>query len=114
MCLTATKRKRKMVSKHYNNRRYARENFIKEHLGGDGNLVDSFVINRFHRDGEEIHEIRDNGLIIIYNKNTGRLITKLIARRSQIKRYYKNSNKTPPQRLLDLAEYHESLGYHYI
>ena len=103
-----------MVSKHYNNKRYVREKFIEEHLGGDGNLVDSFVINRFHPDGEEIHEIRDNGLIIIYNKNTGRLVTKLIARRSQIERYYKNVNKEAPKWLLDLAREHQSKRLYYL
>lgn len=103
-----------MVSKHYKTQRNEREKFIEEHLGGDGSLVDKFTINRFHPDGEEIHEIRDNGLIIIFNKNNGRLITKLIARRNQIEKYYKNSNKLPPQWLLDLAEIHETNGMNYL
>ena len=89
----ATKRKRKMVSRHYQGQRSEREKFIDEKLGGDGNLVDSFIVNKLHPMGEEIHELRDNGLILIYNKNTGRLITKLIARKNQINRYYKNINK---------------------
>lgn len=100
-----------MNSKHYsqyrNERQYIIDNFIK----GDGNVVDSFVIDRGHKDGAEIHTITDTGLIIVYNKDSGVLVTKLIARPSQIKRYYKNSNKSPPGFLLGLAKEHKEMGW---
>ena len=61
--------------------------------------------------GLECHSITDNGIIIIYNKNSGKLVTKLIARSNQIKRYYYKSGREPPKWLLDLCDWHESLGY---
>lgn len=96
---------------HYKNKRYKREKFINEHLCGDGNIIDSFIVNRNHPNGEEIHELRDNGLIIIYNKNTGYLITKIIARENQIKRYYSDSEKEPSKQLLNLARNNERKGF---
>lgn len=103
-----------MTSKHYNNKRYRREKFIKNHLGGDGEIIDSFVVDKNHPMGKEVHKITDNGIIIIYNLKFGKLVTKLIAREKQIERYYANSNKSPPKWLLDLARWHESLGYNSI
>lgn len=100
-----------MVSKHYNGLRSEREKFINEHLGGDGNLVDSFIVNKNHPMGEEIHEVRDNGLIIIFNKKNGKLCTKLLARKNQIKKLYQGVGKQPPKWLLELAAEHERLGY---
>lgn len=99
-----------MTSKHYNNQRYKRQRLIDKYIG-DGNVIDSFVIDKGHKDGAEIHSVTDTGLIIVHNKNTGKLVTKLIARSEQIKRYYKNSDKQPPNWLLSLAEWHKSLGY---
>ena len=100
-----------MNSSHYSKRRTRRQRLIKEHINGDGNIIDSFVINKGHVDGIEIHSITDTGLIIIHNQSSGKLITKLIARPSQIKRYYRNSGRTPPQWLLTIAEWHKNLGY---
>lgn len=100
-----------MTSKHYDRRRYKRQKFIDKHINGDGNVIDSFVVDKGHKDGAEIHSITDTGLIIIHNKESGKLVTKLIARPEQIKRYYKGLEKRPPKWLLDLAEWHKSLGY---
>lgn len=100
-----------MTSKHYSKGRRKRENFIKKYVNGDGNVIEGFVINKGHKDGLEVHSITDNGLILIHNYHTGKLITKLIARPEQIERYYKNANQQPPKWLLVLAEWHMSLLY---
>ena len=100
-----------MFSKHYKNQRRKREKLIKKHLNGDGRIIDSFIIDKRHSDGIECHSVTENGIILIYNYHTGNLITKLIARRPQVERYYKNINKNPPVWLLDLCDWHESLGY---
>lgn len=84
---------------------------INKYINGDGNVIDSFIVDKGHKDGVEIHSITDTGLIIVYNKNTGKLVTKLIARPEQIKRYYKGCDKRPPKQLLELAERHKSYGY---
>lgn len=100
-----------MTSKHYNKQRNQRQRIINRYINGDGNVIDSFVVDKGHKDGLEIHSITDTGLIIIHNKETKKLVTKLIARPQQIERYYKNSNKSPPSWLIRLAEWHMSLGY---
>lgn len=105
------KDKKITTSKHYNNKRYKREKFINKHFGGDGNIIDSFVVDRHHKDGLEIHQLTDNGIIVIRNKNSGCLITKLIARPHQIKRYYEDTGREPPKNLIELAQWHRDLGY---
>lgn len=100
-----------MTSKHYNKQRNQRQKIINRYINGDGNVIDSFVVDKGHKDGLEIHSITDTGLIIIHNKETKKLVTKLIARPQQIERYYKDSNKSPPSWLIRLAEWHMSLGY---
>ena len=103
-----------MNSKHYNKQRYKRQNFIDEYINGDGRIIDGFVVDRGHKNGAEVHSITDTGLILIHNYKSGKLVTKLIARPRQIERYYKNSNKHPPQWLIELAEWHQSLLYNYM
>lgn len=100
-----------MTSNHYDRQRYKRQRLINKYINGDGNVIDNFVVDKGHKDGTEIHSITDTGLIIIHNQNTGKLVTKLIARPEQIKRYYKGLERQPPKWLLDLAEWHRSLGY---
>lgn len=103
-----------MTSKHYQQERNERERFIDECLGGDGNVVDSFIVDKGHKDGIERHEITDNGIIVIYNVASNKLCSKLIARPCQIKRYYKSTGRRYPKgykRILALAEQHKILGY---
>lgn len=100
-----------MVSKHYKSKRYKREKFIDRYLNGDGKVIDSFIVDKGHTMGLERHDITDNGIIIIYNAESNRLVTKLIARSSQIQRYYHNSDREPPLWLLNLCRWHESLNY---
>lgn len=102
-----------MESRHYKQQRNRREKLIKKHVNGDGNIIDSFIVNKGHKDGIEIHSITDTGLIIVTNKESGKLVTKLIARPAQIQRYYKMSNKHPPRWLLELAGWHQQLHYNH-
>lgn len=100
-----------MVSKHYNRQRYKREKLINKCCNGDGKIIDEFVVDKGHVNGLERHCITDTGMIVIYNVNSGKLVTKLIARPNQIKRYYYGTDREPPVSLLRLAEWHESMGY---
>ena len=102
-----------MTTKHYKNQRYKREKFINKHLN-DGHIIDGFIVDKGHKNGLEVHSITDNGIIIIHNLSSGALITKLIARPQQIKRYYESTGKEPPleyENILQLARWHQSLGY---
>lgn len=102
-----------MVSEHYKKQRNRRERFIDEHFSDDY-IVDEFVVDRGHPNGAERHCITNNGIIIIYNLNSGKLCTKLLARPQQIKRYYERYGREPPleyENILKLARQHNVLGY---
>lgn len=96
-----------MTSRHYTRDRRDRENRI--HLIGEGNTIKVAVVDKGHRNGPEIHMLSDTGIITILNQRTGKLITKLIARPGQIKRYYESENRIPTG-LLDLAYEHQRLA----
>ena len=96
-----------MTSKHYLQDRQLREEVIQ--FIGYGTIIKSVVIDRGHAKGAEIHEISDTGIINIYNQNTHKLITKLIATPNQIKRYY-TVNEVVPQFLIKLAIAHKYLA----
>ena len=103
-----------MTSNHYKNKRCGREEFINKYLHDDGNIIDGFIVDKGHKDGAEVHSITDNGIIIVHNLISGKLVTKLIARPQQIKRYYESTGREHPpeyKRILELARWHNILGY---
>ena len=99
-----------MLSTHYINDRQAREHLIRTKIGY-GRTVDTFIVDRGHRDGAERHEISTTGIITIYNVRTNKLITKLVARPNQIKRYYEAEGRVAPQDILNLAYEHTKKNY---
>lgn len=52
------------------------------------------VVNKGHKNGQEIHVIFNNGIIKVYNEHTSKFITVLIARVPQIERYNIKVTKT--------------------
>lgn len=96
-----------MTSKHYTEDRKMREKIISRI--GYGTPVAEFVIDHGHRNGPEVHEITSTGIINIYNQRDHKLITKLIARPGQIRRYYPNGNA--PEELLNKARQNAKKGY---
>ena len=52
------------------------------------------VVNKGHENGNEIHLVYNNGIVKIYNANSRRFITVLIARVPQIERYKIKVTKT--------------------
>lgn len=99
-----------MTSRHYTNDRQKREEIIKKI--GYGKIIKSVVVDRGHKNGPEIHNLSDTGIITIQNQRTKKMITKLIARPGQIKRYYKE-NEIIPSGLLDLARQHQKLALNF-
>lgn len=95
-----------MTSKHYTNDRQKRENVIT--MIGMGQVIKSVRVDRGHKNGAEIHEITNTGIIIIYNERTKKMITKLVARPNQIRRYYEENEA--PQFLIELAIEHRRRG----
>ena len=52
------------------------------------------VVDKGHANGEEIHVVYNNGVVKIYNQNTRKFITVLIARVPQVERYEIKVTKT--------------------
>lgn len=97
-----------MTSKHYTKDRKAREELIQQI--GEGTPVKEVRVDRGHRNGAEIHMISSTAIITIYNERTKKMVTRLIARPGQIRRYY-NENETIPTDLLALAKEHTRNKY---
>ena len=57
-------------------------------------IIKIAVVNKGHKNGNEIHVIYNNGVVKIYNECTGRFITVLVARVPQIERYKVKVTKT--------------------
>lgn len=68
------------------------------------------IINKGHKNGEEIHVIYNNGIIKVYNARTHKFITVLIARVPQIERYKVKVTKTMRNKI----ESHIKNGYNHI
>lgn len=100
-----------MTSNHYKMDRQERENLIKNVIG-IGSVIKTVKWNKGHENGAEIHKITNTGIVIIYNANSGKMITKLVARPGQIRRYYKE-NENVPKEVIEKAIYHTKKGYNY-
>ena len=98
-----------MTSAHYTNERGDREYIVKQI--GYGNVIDRFLVDRKHRDGKEIHELSDTGIVTIYNSTSKKMVTRLIATPRQIRRYYEAIGEVAPKKLLAIAAKHEWLFY---
>lgn len=98
-----------MTSEHYYYDRQERERLIE--TIGIGEIVDTFIIDKGHKNGPERHVLTSTGIIIIYNAYTDKLVTKLIARMGQIKRYYENGKA--PKELISVAKRNQEMGYNY-
>ena len=98
-------------TKHYNRERKRREEVIAEI--GEGIDIDEFIVDRGHVNGAEVHVITSNAIIKIYNQTTKKLVTKLIARPQQIKRYYQAEGKRYPSEIVEIARAHQILNLNY-
>lgn len=90
------------ATEHFSAERHDRDDFIHNTIG-IGNILDQFIVDRGHVGGAEMHCVTDTGVIIIYNQQTRKLITELVARPAQLKRLYQNRGDKPPGWLLKLA-----------
>lgn len=98
---------------HFDKERTDRHLRIVETLG-DGNLICSFVVDKGHWNGAEVHSIFSNGVIIIRNQRTDLLITELIARPGQLRRYYEKQGLAIPAEIypiMEKARAHQIKGY---
>ena len=68
------------------------------------------VVNKGHKNGNEIHVIFNNGIIKVYNARTRKFITVLIARVPQVERYKIKITKTMRNKIKS----HIAKGYNHI
>lgn len=68
------------------------------------------VVDKGHKNGEEIHVVYNNGVVKVYNEHTRKFITVLIARVPQIERYKIKVTKTMRNKI----ESHVAKGYNHI
>ena len=73
-------------------------------------VVKIAVVNKGHKNGNEIHIIYNNGIIKIYNARTRKFITVLIARVPQVERYKVKVTKTMRKKI----SLHIKQGYNHI
>lgn len=99
-----------MYSKHYAKDRKIREAVIREI--GEGDIYQKFTVYNQKRQEPEIHILTTNGIIEIRNYFNRKIVTKLIARPGQIKRYYPDGNA--PQNIINVAFQHQKLGLNHI
>lgn len=97
-----------MYSKHYISERIEREKLIQKI--GLGVELDTIRVDRHHINGAELHTITSTGIIIIRNERTNKIVTKLIARPGQIRRYYDEVPKIM-EKVIQIAKVHQELGY---
>ena len=101
---------------HMRDERGDRMNAIEE-IGGYGKRVCKNIIDRGQRDGAEIFVLTDNAIIKVYNAETLRHITDLIARPEQIIDRMGSSLAKLDRglliQILNLARMHHEKGYNY-
>ena len=68
------------------------------------------IVNKGHKNGNEVHLVYNNGVVKIYNENTRKFITVLIARVPQIERYKVKVTKTMRNKIKS----HIAKGYNQI
>lgn len=100
-----------MTSRHYNMDRIKREEIIRKI--GMGEEIKTVRVDRHHRNGAELHTITSTGIIVIRNENTHKMVTKLIARPNQIKRYFEEETEEV-KKVIKLAREHQRLGYNLV
>lgn len=87
-----------------------RLDFIRDNIG-EGNIIDSFLVDNGDPHGAEIHKVTSTALIMIHNAITQKFITVFIARPEQLRRLYRSDDREPPRHLIKLAYDHNRKGY---
>ena len=97
-----------MTSRHWREDRQRRSHIIAQI--GIGQIIKEVTVDRGHKNGPEVHKVTSTGLVLVYNKRTGIMVTILIARPNQIKRYFDENEA--PQEVINLAIEHTKAGYY--
>lgn len=77
-------------------------------------IVSSFIVDKGHKNGNEIHCLTDSGAVVIFNEHTKKFITLLYPRVPQVKRYYRDLGMKAPKELIEKAIENTEKGYNYL
>lgn len=80
---------------------------VAERLNNGAPIDASFLVDKGHPHGPEIHCVSKNAVIFILNERTKRFITVLLARPNQVKRLYKECGLQAPRTILKIASYYK-------
>ena len=70
------------------------------------------LVDKGHKNGNEIHIIYNNGVIKVYNERTRKFITVLIARVPQVERYKVKITKTMRKKInLHIKQGHNNIAF---
>ena len=75
-----------------------------------GEVYDTFIVDKDHPNGDEVHVITDTGFILIFNYRTKKFITVLHARPMQLKRYYLNLCEEIPFEVEEMCDLNYELN----
>lgn len=99
-------RSKSFGTKHFNEDRSDKAKELTKHFG-EGNTIGHYEVNHLvgkiakNKYKKQIVELRDNGRIIIYDKNSGKIVTTFMAHRSRVEAMMIMSNEIPNQDFLD-------------
>jgi hypothetical protein len=96
------------LTKHFSERETRMK--IYSSIKNLGNVYDSFVVDKNHPNGDEVHVLTDTGFILIFNERTKKFITLLHARPMQLKRYYINLGEEIPLVITNICESNNKLN----
>lgn len=94
------------VATRSNRAQVAQRLIIEEHA----KVCKIAIVDKGHENGAEVHVIYNNGIVKVYNANTHKYITILIAREVQIERYNIKLTKTMRNKI----KRHVAKGYNHI
>lgn len=98
------------VTIHFRRDRKERHEFIIGNIGY-GETKKVFLVDRGHENGLELHEVTTTGIVRIYNAQSKKWVTMLIAQPYQITRYYDALGLKAPAEVLKLASMHYAMGW---
>ena len=79
-------------------------------INENGKICKIWLVDTGHRNGLEIHVVYNNGVCLIYNNNSHKLITGLILRPKQVERY----KITPTKCMRNKVKKHMQCNYNHI
>lgn len=101
-----------LTTYHYKSSRTEREKEL-DCLLGKGARVKAFLVDKGGED-IQIHELLDNGLLIIYSYHNHKKITLFAPKPDRIFNLYASAGEIPPESIIKKSEDNMRKGYHII